>query len=140
MTAAPGTARIRRYLLVGLILGVSALVGLYLLGRQGVEPEITEAPPPPPVRTADVVAASDAFDFTQSIEGEPVFSIHGDGFSTGRDGRVELAGVRVEIFREGTRYAVASDRATYDPNTKEAVLTGGAKLEGDDGLKLSSPK
>lgn len=141
MTARFSTARIRRILLALLLLGAAALGALYLLGRQGRQPM---APPDavgrPEGRGPDIVASSDAFDFTQSIEGEPVFSIHGDGFSTGRDGRVELAGVRVELFRDGERYAVASDRATYDPNTKNALLTGGARLEGEDGLRVASPQ
>jgi lipopolysaccharide transport protein LptA len=139
MTAPTTTSRIRRYLLIGLILGVGGLGGLYYLGRQGDEPEPVETPVARETRRGDVVASSDAFDFTQAIEGQPVFSIHGDGFSTGRDGRVELIGVRVEIFRAGTRYAVQSQRATYDPNSKEAVLAGAARLEGEDGLKVSSP-
>jgi lipopolysaccharide transport protein LptA len=79
-----------------------------------------------------VVASSDAFDFTQSLEGRPIFSVHGDRFQTTRDGKIELEGVRFEIFREATSYSVASDRATYDSNSQEAELTGNVKLTGGE--------
>jgi lipopolysaccharide export system protein LptA len=140
MTARSGTARIRRILLISLALSAAALGGLYLFGRPAPSPEESPEASPAKAGAEGVVASSEAFDFTQSIEGQPVFSIHGDGFSTGRDARVDLLGVRIELYRDGTRFAIASDRATYDPNTKEADLSGGATLEGEDGLKVRSPK
>jgi hypothetical protein len=139
MTSRPATARIRRALLVSLIVVTAAVAALYLFGRQGAEPEAKAEPAaaPAPGRP-DVVAVSDAFDFTQSIEGKPVFMIHGDSFTTGRDARVELAGVRVELFRGDEKYAVASRKAIYDPNTRDAELSGGVTLEGEDGMKLTA--
>ncbi|MDQ1347013.1 MAG: OstA-like protein, partial [Acidobacteriota bacterium] len=80
----------------------------------------------------NVVASSDAFDFTQSIEGKPVFKVHGDRFRTTRDGKVELEGVNFEIFRDSTSYSVASDTATYDSNSQEALLTGNVRLTGGE--------
>ena len=139
MKARPATARIRRVLLVCLILVTAAVAGLYLFGRQDAPPEPTPEPAAAvPSDRPDVVAVSDAFDFTQSIEGKPVFNIHGDSFTTGRDARVELAGVRVELFRGDEKYAVASRKATYDPNSRDAELSGGVTLEGQDGMKLDA--
>jgi lipopolysaccharide export system protein LptA len=138
MTARPATARIRRILLVCLILVTAAIAALYLFGRQGAAPVPEPQPLPVVAAQPDVVAVSDAFDFTQSIEGKPVFSIHGDSFSTARDSHVELAGVRVELYRGEEKYAVASRMARYDPNTREAELSGGVTLEGRDGLRVTS--
>jgi lipopolysaccharide transport protein LptA len=139
MTARPATARIRRILLLALIAVMAAVGVLYLFGRQrpaAEEPETKASAAASSGDRSDVVAASDAFDYTQTIEGEPVFNIHGDSFSTGRDALVNLSGVRVEVYRQGKKYAIASESATYDPNIKEAVLSGGARLEGEDGLQL----
>lgn len=141
MTARPATAQLRRLLLISLLVLTAALIGLYLFGRQGSGNEATAPVEPPPAGAReDVIASSDAFDYTQSIEGEPIFSIHGDSFSTTRDARVELHGVRIDVYRDRKRYTVASQRATYDPNTKEAVLTGGAVLEGGDGMRITSER
>lgn len=137
--------RLRRGLMAALLLALAALGGLYYLGREGA-PEPTDeleanaaGAPGSGSESAnatnhdpDVVASSDAFDFTQSMEGRPVFSVHGDRFRTTRDGKVELEGVRFEIFRDATSYSVASDAATYDSNSQEALLTGNVKLAGGE--------
>jgi hypothetical protein len=134
--------RLRRGLLVALLLALAGLAGLFLLGRQGAPDDEAEMVAPgagggapgagAADRDANVVASSDAFDFTQSLEGRPVFSVHGDRFQTTRDGKIELEGVRFEIFREATSYSVASDRATYDSNSQEALLTGNVRLAGGE--------
>ena len=138
--------RLRRALLGALLVALAGLAGLFLLGRQGApdeEPpiaaprsgssgEATASNSDAAGNDANVVASSDAFDFTQSLEGRPVFSVHGDRFQTTREGKIELEGVRFEIFRETTSYSVASDRATYDSNSQEALLTGHVKLAGGE--------
>ena len=137
--------RLRRGLLAALLVALAGLAGLYLLGRQGApdgtdENAGTAAAKPEtqsPANAENVVASSDAFDFTQSLEGKPVFSVHGDSFRTTRDGRVELAGVKFQIYRDATSYSVASDNAAYDTNSQEAVLTGNVKLTGGE-LEIAS--
>ena len=136
--------RLRRGLLALMAVGVAGLAGLYLLGRQEAPADESEAAAPAPApgsadaaseaaqRAENVIASSDAFDFTQSLEGQPVFSVHGDRFRSTRDGRVELEGVRFQIYRGATSYAVASDTAAYDSNSQEAVLKGNVKLSGGE--------
>ncbi|MEO8195603.1 MAG: LptA/OstA family protein [Thermoanaerobaculia bacterium] len=134
---------LRRGLLALLLVAVAGLVGLYLLGRQGAPGETADGAAARPAatdaakrasdeaqRADNVVASSDAFDFTQSLEGKPVFSVHGDRFRTTREGKVELEGVRFQIYRDATSYSVASDTAAYDTNSQEALLTGNVKLAG----------
>ena len=133
-------SRLRRAFLIALLTLGAVLATLYILGRQGRAPE--ESPnPPAPAKSSEkegVVASSDAFDFTQTMEGQPVFSLHGDSFTTGRDAIVELAGVRLEVFRDATRYSVAARTATYDPNTRNADLSGSVLLTGADGFEMAS--
>ncbi len=134
---------LRRGLLALLLVAVAGLAGLYLLGRQGAPGEPADGAAAKPAatdaagraseaaqRADNVVASSDAFDFTQSLEGKPVFSVHGDRFRTTREGKVELEGVRFQIYRDATSYSVASDTAAYDTNSQEALLTGNVKLAG----------
>ncbi len=139
---------LRRGLLALLLVALGGLAGLYLLGRQGAPGKETpvpgmgskspsEAAAKAAAQAEDVVASSDAFDYTQSIEGKPVFSVHGDRFRTTKEGKVELEGVRFEVFREAVAYSVASDAATYDSNSQEALLTGNVKLAGS-GMKIES--
>jgi lipopolysaccharide transport protein LptA len=140
---------LRRGLLGLLLVVLAGLVGLYLLGRQGA-PDPTDDGAARPSSTAteassaaeraeNVIASSDAFDFTQSLEGKPLFGVHGDRFRSTRDGRVELEGVRFQIYRDATSYSVASDTATYDTNSQEALLTGNVKLTGGE-LEIASGK
>lgn len=134
--------RLRRGLLVLLLGAVAGLAGLYLLGRQGAPDEAagdSEAPKKPSdpqveaaQRAENVIASSDAFDFTQSLEGRPVFSVHGDRFRTTRDGKVELEGVKFQVYRGDMSYSVASDAAAYDSNSQEARLTGNVRLTGGE--------
>lgn len=144
--------RLRRALMALLLVALAGLVGLYLLGRQGAPGEPSdEAQGRPPAtdaagrasdeaqRAENVVASSDAFDFTQSLEGKPVFSVHGDRFRTTREGKVELEGVRFQIYRDATSYSVASDTAAYDTNSQEALLTGNVRLTGG-AMEIASGK
>lgn len=136
---------LRRALLGLLAVALAGLAGLYLLGRQGApdESEAESAAKPAATdpdgqasaaaqRAENVIASSDAFDFTQSLEGQPVFSVHGDRFRTTRDGKVELEGVRFQIYRGATSYSVASESAAYDTNSQEALLTGNVRLTGGE--------
>ncbi len=136
--------RLRRGLLALLLAAVAGLAGLYLLGRQGAPDDsaegelaasakgLADAKVEAAQRAENVIASSDAFDFTQSLEGKPVFSVHGDRFRTTRDGKVELEGVKFQIYRDETSYSVASDTAAYDSNSQEAVLAGNVRLTGGD--------
>ena len=136
---------LRRGLLGLLAVALAGLAGLYLLGRQGAPDDAGDEVTAKPAatdpagraseaaqRAENVIASSDAFDFTQSLEGQPVFSVHGDRFRTTRDGKVELEGVRFQIFRGATSYSVASDSAAYDTNSQEALLTGNVRLTGGE--------
>jgi len=139
---------LRRGLLALLLVALGVLLGLYFLGRQGAPGEESAASAPTADGAGDataqaatqkdnVVASSAAFDYTQAVEGQPVFNVHGDRFLTTRDGKVELEGVRFEVFRGAVSYSVASDTATYDSNSQEALLAGNVQLAGS-GMTIAS--
>lgn len=125
---------LRRALLAVILVLVAGLGGLYWLGRSGpLEP----APAPAPVSLRGATAVSEGFDYTQVVDNQPVFRLRGARFRSTTEGLVELDQVGLTLFREGREYGVESSRATYNPESKEATLTGEVRLTGG-GLSLTT--
>lgn len=134
--------RLRRALLGALALVLAALGGLYWLGRQG-------APGPEPVAEGPAAlsgtgsgdspaAASEGFEFEQQVDGKPVFRIAGDRFRATQDGKVDLEGVELDLYRDGEPYRVVARSAVYDSETKASRLEGGVAISGGDGFSLTT--
>jgi LPS export ABC transporter protein LptC len=133
--------RLRRAILGALALALAGLGALYWLGRQGAPQPAPEEPVDDPVLVGakeGAVAASEGFEFEQQVDGKPVFRIAGDRFRADKEGRVELDGVRLDLYREGEPYRVTASRAIYDPETREAQLLGGVEIAGGDGFTLAT--
>jgi len=129
--------RLRRALLGALALALAALGGLYWLGRQGAPvPEPVADAPAAGAESVDSAAASEGFEFEQQVDGKPVFRIAGDRFRAGQDGKVNLEGVELDLYREGEPYRVVARGAVYDPETKASHLEGGVEISGGDGFSL----
>ncbi len=121
---------------------VAALGGLYWLGRQGTiepgAPATVEGGATPVDPLQGELAASEGFEFEQQVAGKPVFRIAGDRFRAGKDSRVELEGVVLELFRDGEPYLVRSRTGVYDSETQASRLEGGVEIQGGDGFSLST--
>lgn len=133
--------RLRRALLGVLLVAVAALGGLYWLGRQGSagpEAVVPEATARPGDAGQEPVAASEGFEFEQRVGGKPVFRIAGDRFRAGKDDRVDLEGVALELYRDGEPYRVSARSGQYDPQTQASRLEGGVEISGGDGFSLST--
>ncbi len=145
-SAAAGRAARLRNVLLGLLgIVLAGLFALYIAGRQGAPGTVVGEAPRAPDQSlqsepSDTVASSDAFDFTQTSEGRPVFSLHGDRFQASREGVIALQGVRLRLYREAAEYAVAAASARYDSNSQEASLTGDVSLQGTDRFALAAPQ
>ncbi len=131
-------ARLRRALLVLLLATVGGLAVLYWFGRQGSESleEPGGVAEHAGAVAGEALAVSEGFQFEQQVGGQPVFRIAGDRFRAAKEGAVELEGVRLELFRDGEPYRVASERALYEPATQGAELTGAVEVTGGDGFRL----
>ena len=133
--------RLRRALLGALLAAVAALGGLYWLGRQGApEPDSGAGDATAPAVDAErgAVAASEGFEFEQRVAGRPVFRIAGDRFRAGKEGRVELDGVVLELFRDGEPYQVRAQSGVYDSETQASQLQGGVEIRGGDGFSMTT--
>lgn len=138
---------LRRILLAAMLLLVVGVAGLFVLGRASRpedEGEARRKAAAPPVEAAgggiESAVLSEGFDYEQQVDGKPVFRLQGDRFTTDREGRVSLDGVRLRLFREGEPYDVSSQRATYLQETQEASLEGSVRLAGNDGWAIESER
>jgi len=129
-----------------MILLVGGVTALFVLGRASrpiPQEEPAEGKGSPGGRqagkkVADAAVLSEGFDYEQQVDGKPVFRLQGDRFTTDKDGKIALQGVKLELYREGQPYHVASKRANYDPNSHNAQLAGSVRLQGGDGWELES--
>ncbi len=131
--------RVRRYLLLGLVLGVAAIAWLYLRHAPGAGGE-----PPPASRKvfgsgdgSEVVLASEGF-VVDKVEGEKrTFWLEADRVVSNSDGLMVLENVHVRIDRDerGT-FEASSRQAEYTYDSKTASLTGDVRVSRGDGLEL----
>ncbi|MCZ7650820.1 MAG: hypothetical protein M5U13_06520 [Thermoanaerobaculia bacterium] len=137
--SAPRPFRALRRLVLGLLLlALATLAGLYWLG--GSRPATPEREREGRPELGGATAVSEGFEYTQVLEGEPVFRIRGDRFRAAEGDRVELEGVGLTLFRQGREVGVESERALYLPGRNEAVLSGTVRILGERGISLSSPE
>src|SRR4030067_670147 len=133
----PPFARLRRALLVVFLLLIGGLVTLYLFGRQRPS---DEAPAVEQLLTKEGVTTSgEGFEFTQELEGRPVFRLEGERFQVDQEDRVTLEGVHLALFREdGGAYQIASRWAVYQRDRRAARLSGNVLLAGPRDLRLET--
>lgn len=121
---------------LGVAVGVAAL---FLLGRSSrpapARPAADAATASP--QGAESTVLSEGFDYEQQIAGKPAFRLQGDRFTTDREGKVALDGVRLTLYRDGEPYEVRSRKARFDPETQDAELDGDVRVSGGGGWELA---
>lgn len=142
-----GVRHLRAALLVAIALVVVAVVALFQLGRasrpaaeRAAEPETAPGSPAGAPSPDEATVLSEGFDYEQQVAGKPVFRLQGERFTTDREGKVALQGVRLVLYREGEPYEVRSRTAIYDPETRDAQLDGDVQVSGGDGWGLSGAR
>lgn len=128
---------LRRLLLLTLLLGLGGLGLLFWLGRER-SGEIQPTPDEPELGSAQL--ASEGFEYTQTLEGRPVFRLKGGSLRSSSEGQVELTEVQLALFRPEGEYVVASERATYFVDRREASLSGSVRLSGGRELTLETSR
>lgn len=126
----PPFQTLRRALLAGAVLVIAAVAGLYLLGRRA-QPGLPAAPEGSAARTVERGAGAfgQGFEYEQRIGERSAFRLEGDEFQRGLDEVVTLRGVVLDLTREdGSTYRIESRDAIWDPNVREARLSGDVRL------------
>jgi lipopolysaccharide transport protein LptA len=126
----PPFQTLRRALLAAAVLVVAAVAGLYLLGRRA-QPGLPGEPEGAADRTVDREAGAfgQGFEYEQRIGERSAFRLEGDEFQRGLDEVVTLRGVVLDLTREdGSTYRIESRDAIWDPNVREARLSGDVRL------------
>ena len=135
----PSIAGLRRLILGLLVAGALALVAVYLIGRSGR--------PAPPPRTAgsgaapsgDITLIGQGFEYTQTDKGRKVFRIRGDSLKVRRGTEMLLAGVGLTLYDQaGVPYEVTGKEATYDQQSRDALLQGDVVLRGPSHVELAT--
>lgn len=126
----PPFQTLRRALLAAAVLLVAAVAGLYLLGRRA-QPGLPSAPADEAASAVDrdTGAFGQGFEYEQRIGERSAFRLEGDEFQRGLDEVVTLRGVVLDLTREdGSTYRIESRDAIWDPNVREARLSGDVRL------------
>ncbi|HEX2253577.1 MAG TPA: LPS export ABC transporter periplasmic protein LptC [Thermoanaerobaculia bacterium] len=134
----PFFSGLRRILLVLILLVAGGTAALYWFGRSG-------RPQPLPAGDSaldrapegEITMIGEGFEFTHSEGRRPVFRIRGESVRADRAGMVFLEGVGLTLYtEEGESYEVASRQARFDPESRDAVLSGNVLLRGPDDTAL----
>lgn len=149
----PPFQRLRRVLLAAFAAVVLGVAGLYLLGRPASPPITSEdmdegaAPGARPAGRGGKkdprpsVVSSEGFEYEQRVGERSAFRLRGAHFTSDKEGVVTLQGVGLELTREdGSTYRVESRRATWDPRTHEARLSGDVHLSGAREFRLEADR
>lgn len=126
----PPFQTLRRALLAAAMLLIAAVAGLYLLGRRA-QPGLPAVPGDEGVGVVDREAGAfgQGFEYEQRIGQRSAFRLEGDEFQRGLDEVVTLRGVVLDLTREdGNTYRIESRDAIWDPNVREARLSGDVRL------------
>ena len=137
---AEGTRRlIRRTTAAGIIVLVGAVTMLAVHRSRQLRPQVVEVGSEQLVGR-DVQGGDEAvgvyhgFEFTESVSGKTVFVLRADktlGLSSGWN---DIQGVRLQLYRSGEQRAVLTcDAARFNPQTRDAKLTGSVQLSFPDG-------
>jgi lipopolysaccharide transport protein LptA/LPS export ABC transporter protein LptC len=135
-TLTVGRIRAFRWLLLVVALGlIGGLWGLYYLGRAARPTPSVDGGPS--VTDEEVQSIGRGFDHTVSHEGKPMLRIRGNRDRRDNQGNLHVEEVLITAYqRDGSRYEVAADEATYSLETREAVLEGKVSLAGPEGFTL----
>jgi len=129
--------RVRRVLLVGLLVFVAALVGLYLLGRQppsGLAPAAPQSQAGP-----EVTIIGEGFRYEVTEDGKKLFDIEAARLLSDESALYILEEVKVTMQRDnGSEYSMTADSGTYRLELNEATLNGNVILTGSSGLRLET--
>lgn len=132
--------RLRTLLLVALVLGTAALVGLFLFGRAGQKP-LRSSKAGGPVTEEGMTLIGEGFDYTLTDGNRPVFRIRGNSVRADNEGTVSLDGVGITLYdQEGQAYHVESKEATFNRSTNEGRLRGEVYLRGPGDLQIRTPQ
>lgn len=129
-------ARLRTLLLLGLVLAVAAVAGLFLFGRAGQRSD--SRPEETATRAGQgTTLIGEDFDYTFTEGKRPIFRIRGDSIRADQAGTVFLDGVGVTLYDErGQAYHVESKQASFNRAANEGRLQGDVFLKGPGGLEL----
>ncbi|MFQ5350575.1 MAG: LPS export ABC transporter periplasmic protein LptC, partial [Thermoanaerobaculia bacterium] len=128
-----------RWILLALLLVAGGTVLRIYLSRdtQPPPPRAVAGDPESLVESADVVLAAEGFEYEVIDEGVTLFFIRSRRMVSDRDDRFVLEGVELRMEEEnGDLYTVASDRAVYDLESRDATLEGSVVMTGPDGVEL----
>jgi len=139
-------ARLRRVLLLVLVLGVAALVGLFWFGRAGQEKEkkANERPRAAALgaesRGENLALIGKDFDYTFTEGEKPLFRIRGESVKADRQETIYLDKVGLTLYdKQGRAFDIASRQAAFNRVQNEGKLQGNVRLAGPDGLTLKTP-
>jgi lipopolysaccharide transport protein LptA/LPS export ABC transporter protein LptC len=134
-----GRIKALRWILLALsVVLVGGLAALYWLGRE-TKPE-SAFEEGPSVTDEAVQQIGRGFDHTVSHEGKPLLRIRGNRDRRDKEGNLHVEEVLITAYqRDGSRYEVSADQATYSLEKREAVLEGRVSLAGPDGFALRTP-
>jgi len=128
-----------RWILLGLLLVAGGSVLRVYLSRD-TEPSTPRSiadDPESPLESGDVVLAAEGFEYEVIDEGVTLFFIRSNRMVSDRQDRFVLEGVELRMEEEnGDLYTIASDRAVYDLESRNATLKGSVVMAGPDGLEL----
>jgi len=129
--------RLRRGVLLGFLIFLGAVLGIYMAGRsRRAQPEMALREGATRGRE-EVVLAGEGFEYQMAEGDERPFKIRAERIVSDRDNQVVLEEVEIEIERAGrSPYLVTSDRATYVWEGSVASLEGHVRVRTDDGMEL----
>ncbi|HEX7184779.1 MAG TPA: LPS export ABC transporter periplasmic protein LptC [Thermoanaerobaculia bacterium] len=129
-------SRLRNLLLLGLVLALAAVTGLFLFGRAGQRSD--SRPEEAATRAGQgTTLIGEDFDYTFTEGKRPIFRIRGDSIRADQAGTVFLDGVGVTLYDErGQAYHVESKQASFNRVANEGRLQGDVFLKGPGGLEL----
>jgi lipopolysaccharide transport protein LptA len=148
----PPFQRLRRLLLGAFAAVLLAVAGLYVLGRRsapeiiaeesgGVGGDVGPAAGRGRKGGRPAVVSSEGFDYEQRVGERSAFRLHGQRFSSDKEGLVALQGVTLDLTREdGSSYRIESRQASWDPHRHEARLAGDVHLSGGRDLSLEADR
>ncbi len=144
-----------RWILLGLLLAAGAVVlGIYLdrgstsqtprsvaddpeRGAEPPGPRSVADDPESPVDSRDVVLSAEGFEYEVIEEGVTLFHIRAERMISDREDRFVLEKVELKTEEAAdSSYAVSSDRAIYDLDTRNARLEGSVVMTGPNGVEL----
>jgi lipopolysaccharide export system protein LptA len=127
-----------RWILLGLLLLAGAAVLRIYLGRDNepTTPRSVTTDSEGSVESGDSVMEAEGFEYEVIDEGVTLFFISADRMASDRQDRFALEGVELRMEEDGDLYTIASSRAIYDLDSRDATLEGSVVMSGPDGIEL----